>query len=92
MDAATAQLIVSSVLRVLDLVSRVAEKKFDSREELEAYIAERNALRKQLVELAQQATEEEPEDDEEIEARESADFLRATEEDEDATEAAPQSE
>jgi hypothetical protein len=52
MDPTTAQVLVSAVIRGLDLIGRVAEKQFDSREELEAYIAERNQVRKELVALA----------------------------------------
>lgn len=49
MDPATAQVLVSAVIRGLDLIGRVAEKQFDNKEELEAYIAERNQVRKELV-------------------------------------------
>lgn len=52
MNAATIQLILSALVQVLDLVGRVAEKQFDSREELDAYIEKRNQVREELVSLS----------------------------------------
>ena len=51
MDPATAQLLISGVIRALDLLDRISNS-FDSTEELNAYIEERNALRNELVRLS----------------------------------------
>ena len=80
MNAATLQVVISAAIRLLDLVDRVARKRFDNSSELEAYIAERNQVRKELVDLAVQLQGDESPDQDE-----SSDDAQTDEPDEDDT-------
>ena len=68
MDPATVQLLITATVEALDLIGRLAEKQFDSREELDAYIAKRNELRERLVSLSLELGGQDPQQGSEAES------------------------
>jgi hypothetical protein len=61
-NAATIQLLITATVEALDLIGRLAERQFDSREELDAYIAKRNELRERLVSLSLELGGQDPQE------------------------------
>lgn len=60
MSPAMVQALISATIRALDLIDRF-NSSFDSQEELNDYIAERDAVRSELVRLSQQLGQDDPE-------------------------------
>lgn len=60
MSPAMVQALISATIRALDLIDRF-NSSFDSQEELNNYIAERDAVRNELVQLSRQLGQSEPE-------------------------------